>query len=184
MSTRQRALRLALFAPALMLIFVAGSAALRVQAQGLPTRMERQGDPLNHDPKRPDAYDMNLEQQNAVIGKEVERALHEGNAATDATPPRYNDAEKSYQEALKLNPKEARAYLGLGRLYAAQNRVDDSITAFKKAIEVKPKLAEAYFNLGMIYAATGKKEAALEQQRALQGLNADLAKRLKEFIDK
>jgi Flp pilus assembly protein TadD len=146
--------------------------------------MERAGDPLNRDPKHATAYEISVEQQNAVLGKEVERALHEGNAATDATPPRYNDAEKSYQEALKLNPKEARAYLGLGRLYAAQNRADDAATAFKKAIEVKPKLAEAYFNLGMIYAATGKKDAALEQHRALQGLNADLAKRLKEFIDK
>jgi Flp pilus assembly protein TadD len=146
--------------------------------------MERADDPLNRDPKHATAYEINVEQQNAIIGKEVERALHEGNAATDATPPRYNDAEKSYQEALKLNPKEARAYLGLGRLYAAQNRADDAATAFKKAIEVKPKLAEAYFNLGMIYAATGKKDAALEQHRALQGLNADLAKRLKEFIDK
>jgi Flp pilus assembly protein TadD len=146
--------------------------------------MERSGDPLNRDPKRPSAYEINVEQQNAVIGKEVERALHDGNEATNATPPRYDDAEKFYQQAAKLNPKEARAYLGLGRLYAAQNRADDSVTAFKKAIEVKPKLAEAYFNLGMIYAATGKKDAALEQQHALQGLNADLAKRLKEFIDK
>lgn len=183
MSTRQHALHLALVVPVLLLVF-ATSSARRVQAQGLPTRMERSGDPLNRDPKRPNAYEIETEQQNAVQGKEVERALHDGNEATDATPPRYSDAEKFYQQALKLNPKEARAYLGLGRLYAAQNRADDSATAFKKAIEVKPKLAEAYFNLGMIYAATGKKEAALEQQRALQGLNPDLAKRLKEFIDK
>jgi Flp pilus assembly protein TadD len=170
-------------APLLVLIFAACATTLHAQGQ-TPTRLERTDDPLNRDPTRPSAYDREIEQRNAMIGKEVDLALRAGNEACDAKPPRYADAEKSYHEALKLNPKEARAYIGLGRLYAAQERVDDSITAFKKAIEVKPKLAEAYFNLGVIYVATGKKDAALEQQHALQGLNAELAKRLKEMIDK
>jgi tetratricopeptide (TPR) repeat protein len=182
-STLHHSLRLALVAPALLLVFAAGSV---VRAQGGRSRIPvtRQESPLTRDPKRPSPYEIETEQQNAVQGKEVDRALGDGNAATDATPPRYSDAEKFYHEALKLNPKEARAYLGLGRLYAAQDRADDSAAAFRKAIELKPKLAEAYFNLGMIYAATGKKEAALEQHRALQQLNPDLAKRLKEFIPK
>lgn len=182
MSTLRQGLRLALAASALLLLFAAGSSLRAQRTSRVP--VTRQENPLTHDPRRPDAYDIQLEQQNAVQGKEVERALRDGNEATDAAPPRYADAEKFYQEALRLNPKEARAYLGLGRLYAAQNRADDAVGALKKAIEVKPKLAEAYFNLGMIYAATGQKDAALEQQHALQELNADLAKRLKEFIDK
>ncbi|MCA1816847.1 MAG: tetratricopeptide repeat protein, partial [Acidobacteria bacterium] len=125
MSVPKYALRLAVAAPALALIFAAGG-ALQAQQDKSRIPVTRQENPLTHDPRRPDAYDLELEQQNAVQGKEVERALREGNEATDATPPRYDDAEKFYQEALKLNPKEARAYLGLGRLYAAQNRADDA----------------------------------------------------------
>lgn len=182
MSPRQHVFCLAIAAPALLLVFAAHTP---LQAQGKDrVPITRQESPLTRDPKRPTTYEIESEQQNAVSGKEVERALHDGNAATDSTPPRYSDAEKYYQDALKLNPKEARAYLGLGRLYAAQNRVDESIISFKKAIEIKPKLAEAYFNLGMIYAAIGKKDAALEQQRALAALNADLGKRLQDFINK
>lgn len=170
---------------AAVLLFAFAACATPLYAQGQPpTRLERPDDPLNRDPTRPSAYDREVEQRNAIIGKEVDLALRNGNDAMSAKPPRYSDAEKSYQEALKLNPKEARAYLGLGRLYAAQERVDDSVAAFKKAIELKPKMAEAYFNLGIIYVATGKKDAAQEQYHALQGLNADMAKRLKEFIDK
>jgi tetratricopeptide (TPR) repeat protein len=182
MSTLKHSLRLALASSLLLLLCSAGS-ALRAQGRSrIP--VTRQENPLTRDPRRPSAYEIEVEQQNAVVGKEVDRALRDGNEATNAAPPRYDDAEKHYREALRLNPKEARAYLGLGRLYAAQDRADDAALAFRKAIEVKPKLAEAYFNLGMIYAAVGKKEAALEQYRALRELNADLAKRLKEFIDK
>jgi Flp pilus assembly protein TadD len=175
--------RVLIGAPLVILVFAAGATTLRAQGQ-TPTRLERTDDPLSRDPTRPGTYELEKERQNSLIGKEVDLALRAGNEACDAKPPRYAEAEKSYHEALKLNPKEARAYLGLGRLYAAQERVDDSIAAFKKAIELKPKLAEAYFNLGVIYVATGKKDAALEQQRALQPLNAELAKRLKEMIDK
>jgi tetratricopeptide (TPR) repeat protein len=167
----------------LLLAFAACATTLHAQ-QGPPTRLERPDDPLNRDPTRPSAYDREVEQRNANIGKEVDLALRNGNEAMNAKPPRYSDAEKSYREAIKLNPKEARAYLGLGRLNAAQERVDDSIAAFKKAIELKPKMAEAYFNLGVIYFATGKKEAALEQQRALQNLNPELSKRLKDLMEK
>jgi tetratricopeptide (TPR) repeat protein len=174
--------RFVLGALALLLPFAAGSS---LHAQGsAPRVVTHPEDPLTHDPLRPNAHDYEIEQQNALIGKEVERALRDGNEATDAKPPRYADAERSYREALKFNPKEARAYLGLGRLYAAQDRADDSLAAFKKVIELKPKMAEAYFNMGVIYFAVGKKDAALEQYRVLQTLNKDLARRLDKLINR
>jgi Flp pilus assembly protein TadD len=184
MKNLTKMVRLTAGAAALLAVCGAHTAA-RAQGRGrdrIP--VTEQESPLTRNPRRPSNYEIEVEQQNAVVGKTVERALRDGNQATDATPPRYGDAEKFYQEALRLNPKEARAYLGLGRLYAAQDRADDAAAAFKKAIEVKPKLAEAYFNLGMIYAATGRKDAALEQHAALQRLSPDLAQRLKGFIDK
>lgn len=178
-----RLLVLATAPVALTLVCVASES---VRAQGADKSripVTRQDDPMTtRDPRHPSNYDYETEQQNAIQGKEVDRALRDGNEATDAK--RYDDAEKFYRQALQLNPREARAYLGLGRLYAAENKADDAAGAFKKAVEIKPKLAEARFNLGMIYAATGHKDLALEQQQALVPLSADLAKRLKEFINK
>ena len=182
MNVPKKAFRLIASAAALWMVCGAYTAADAQKRERIP--VTHQDSPLTRDPRRPTAYEIQVEQQNAVVGKEVERALRDGNEATDAKPPRYEAAEQFYQEALKYNPKEARAYLGLGRLYAAQSRVPDSVAAFRKAIELKPKLAEAYFNLGMIYSAVGKKDSALEQYQVLQRLNGDLAKRLKEFIDK
>lgn len=165
---------------------LACAAAHSVRAQGTDKSrvpITRQDDPMTtRDPRHPSNYDYEVEQQNAIQGKEVERALRDGNVATDEK--RYGDAERFYKQALQYNAKEARAYLGLGRLYAAEDKADDAAGAFKKAIEIKPKLAEARFNLGMIYAVTGHKDLALEQHQALVPLNAELAKRLKEFIDK
>src|SRR4029077_9412344 len=44
-----------------------------------------------------------------------ERALEEGNAARDRR--RYSEAESLYRQALGLDAKEARAYIGLGNIY-------------------------------------------------------------------
>ncbi len=54
----------------------------------------------------------------------VEDALNEASKAFSAKPPRYDEAEQAYLRAVKVRPKEARAYLGLGFIYAAQNQVD------------------------------------------------------------
>jgi Flp pilus assembly protein TadD len=114
---------------------------------------------------------------------QLEAALKDGKEAFESRPQRLADAEKAYLEAARISPKEARAFVGLGIVYAGQNRVTDAIAALQKAIELKPKLAGARFNLGVIFLATGKKDQAVEQQLALRELDKDLAQKLKEMID-
>ena len=155
------------------------------QAQGASkTKLTRPNDPLSHDPRHPNSYDLDNELRNSKIGREVELALIDGNQAFTANPPRFDEAERAYLRAAKLEPKEAKAYVGLGVVYAAQNYADKATAAFEKAVEVKPKYAQAHFNLALIYNATGKKPEALEHQRILQGLDQDLAKKLSELIGK
>ena len=153
---------------ALALLLAAATSSRAQPPSGVVTRPDN---PLSHDPRRPNSYDMEMEQRNAQIGKEVELALQEGYEAFAAKPA-------------KLKPKEARAYMGLGQVYAAQNRADDTVAAFKKAIELKPKFAEARFNLALVYHALGKKDEAREQYEALQNLNKELAQKLKDLIAK
>jgi tetratricopeptide (TPR) repeat protein len=154
-------------------------------AQGASkTKLTRPNDPLSHDPRHPNSYDLDNELRNSKVGREVELALIEGNEAFTAKPPRFDDAEKAYLRAVKLEPKEAKAYVGLGVVYAAQNYAEKAAASFEKAVEVKPKYSQAHFNLALIYNAIGKKAEALEQQRILQGLDPDLAKKLAEIIGK
>jgi len=142
----------------------------------------RQDDPLARDPMRPNEHERQIAMRGAH--SEIEVRLKAGNEARAATPPRYAEAEKAYLRVIELNPKEARAFLGLGNVYAAQNRVNETIEALVSAARLKPKMAEAHFNLGMVYWATGKKEESLKCHAALQELNKELAKKLKEFMDK
>lgn len=175
--------RTAFYLSATALVTCAAAVASHAQPSR-PQDLRRQDSPLTRDPRRPTAYEYENENRNAQIGKEVDIAIKQGNDAFDAGPARYEEALRSYQEAAKLNPKEARAYLGLGRVYAAQNRVPETLAAYRKAVELKPKLAEARFNLGLVLFVTGKREEALVEYEALRKLDDKLAQRFKEFMDK
>jgi tetratricopeptide (TPR) repeat protein len=148
--------------------------AIAQQSGASQTRIERSADPLSHDPRRPNTYDIDNELRNSKIGREAELAMIEGNPAFSASPPRFADAEKAYLRAAKLDPKSAKAYVGLRVVYGAQNYADKAKIAFEKAVELKPKYAEAHCNLALIYSAIGKKTEALEQLQILQDLDAAL----------
>ena len=161
------------------------SAATTVRAQRSDrVIVNRPDDPLNRDATRPDRSEYELRTTMTGTPSQVNAALKYAKEAFDAKPPRLADAEKHYLEAAKLNPKEGRAYMGLGTVYAAQDRVEDAIEAFQKSIEVNPKYADAYFNLGVIFVAIGKKDQAIEQYTALESLDKKLAKKLKEMFEK
>jgi tetratricopeptide (TPR) repeat protein len=156
---------------------------IQTQAQSDRIIVDRPGDPLDRDPKRPDRSDYEVRTALASTSSQVEAALKYAKEAFEAKPPRYSDAEKYYSEAAKLNPKDERAYIGLGTVYAGQDRVKDAIEAFQKAIEIKPKSPVPHFNLGVIFLAIGKKVEAMEQYTTLNSLDPKLAKKLKEMID-
>lgn len=175
--------RFALCLSAIALLACASAAASYAQ----PTRprdLRRQDSPLNRDPRKPSAYEMENEARNSQIGREVDIALRQGNDAFDAGPSRYDEAVDAYQRAAKINPKEARAYVGLGRVYAARNQVPETLAAYRKAVELKPKMADARFNLALVLFVTGKRDEALAEYEALRKLDDKLAARLKQFIDK
>jgi tetratricopeptide (TPR) repeat protein len=154
------------------------------QAQGSDRIIvTRPDDPLNRDPTRPDRSEYELRTTMTGTPSQLEAALKRAREAFDAKPPRYTDAEKYYLEAAKLNPKEERPYIGLGTVYAAQEKASDAIQAFRKAVELKPKSAVSHFNLGVIFVALGKQKEAVEQDNALEGLDKNLWKKLKQMID-
>jgi putative PEP-CTERM system TPR-repeat lipoprotein len=60
------------------------------------------------------------------------------------------EAERDYREALKVNPDNALAKLGLARVYALAGRIDDGIALVGEVIQASPKTPQAYALKGQL----------------------------------
>jgi tetratricopeptide (TPR) repeat protein len=60
-------------------------------------------------------------------------------------------AAEAYQQAIKLQPTNAKAYAGLGFAYGAMGRYPQAVEAFKQAIRLQPNAPFAYGGLGTSY---------------------------------
>ena len=69
-----------------------------------------------------------------VTNESVEDALALGNSARDANPPRYVDAEKAYRLAARLNPNDARSYIGMGNIMYDQHRYVEAAKMYRQAL--------------------------------------------------
>ena len=105
------------------------------------------------------------------VSKEVESALELGNAARDSKPPRYADAEQAYALALRLDPNEARAYVGLGNTFFDQKHFPEAETAFVRAIALDPKDADAMVALAYTQNVQGHYQDA--ERTALRAIALD-----------
>jgi tetratricopeptide (TPR) repeat protein len=61
------------------------------------------------------------------------------------------------ENAVRLDPSLAAAYLQLGILYSDRKDFPKAISAYQKAIEVSPILEEAHYRLAQAYGQTGEK---------------------------
>ena len=74
----------------------------------------------------------------------------------------YNLAEKYYKDALKMEPKFARALSGLGKTYIATGRISKAIEVLEKAVKNSPNTAELYLDIADAYRLSGKYKKALD----------------------
>jgi type IV pilus biogenesis/stability protein PilW len=97
--------------------------------------------------------------------KDKEAAIVQSDLGAEAVGNgRAQDALKSYDEALKLDPDLAEAHLGRGVvLELAYGKLDEAEAEYRKAILLKPQLAEAHNNLGQLLARTGRLEEAVKE---------------------
>jgi tetratricopeptide (TPR) repeat protein len=66
-----------------------------------------------------------------------------------------------YDQAIKINPDFADAYINRGAAYADKGEYDRTIADFNQAINIKPDYADAYFNRGVAYGRKGKYDQAI-----------------------
>ena len=70
------------------------------------------------------------------------------------------EARENYDEAIRLNPQNAKAYNNLGVLHHEGRNYQWAIEDFDEAIRLDPEYAKAYNNRGLTYQSLGKVEEA------------------------
>jgi tetratricopeptide (TPR) repeat protein len=95
----------------------------------------------------------------AEIEERFEDAVSDGNDARDNR--KFAAAETAYRAALKLKPRDTRAFQGLGNVYVDQQRWDEAETAYRQAVEVAPNNPDALTALSfvLVQARTGAMNA-------------------------
>ncbi len=66
-----------------------------------------------------------------------------------------------FSRAIKLDPKNANAFVYRGDVYCQQHDSDRGIADYSQAIQINPKLAVAYNNRGVAWTARGEMERAM-----------------------
>jgi tetratricopeptide (TPR) repeat protein len=59
--------------------------------------------------------------------------------------------ERSYQEALKLEPTNPVLVNGIGQVYLTKNETDKAAEYFNRAIALKKDFADPHYNLALVY---------------------------------
>jgi len=78
---------------------------------------------------------------------------------------RYDEAEKEYQEVVKLNSNGVNNY-ALGQVYLATERYDEAENVFDKVRRLSPEKTDGYFGLGQAYSGQERYEEAIAQFEA------------------
>ncbi|OQX22666.1 MAG: hypothetical protein BWK75_00190 [Candidatus Altiarchaeales archaeon A3] len=76
----------------------------------------------------------------------------------------FEEAEKEYKEAIKINPNFATAHYNLESLLINLTRYEEAEEEFREAIKINPNFAEAHAYLGLLlYVQTKNKDKAKEE---------------------
>jgi protein O-mannosyl-transferase len=82
-------------------------------------------------------------------------------------------ARESYDQALRLNPNQSNAYLGLGQLLEKQSQLDDAVHNYSKAVELRPT-DTGFMLLGHALESAGRRPEALAAYQAALKLSPEL----------
>ncbi len=92
---------------------------------------------------------------------EVQLAFQQG--ATALREGRPADAERSFRNAVRLDPTLPEAHLDLGLVLGRTGKSEEGIDELRKALELNPRLDSAHLFLGVFLYQTGRIEDAIPQ---------------------
>jgi protein O-mannosyl-transferase len=106
-----------------------------------------------------------IEQYETTISLTLDGPLLSNTYANLGTTERLlgedDQAQKSFEQSLRLNPNQSIAWLGLGLLAEKRGEIGDAITDLSHSVEIQPT-AEAYFHLGRLLTQVGYVAEAID----------------------
>ncbi len=92
-----------------------------------------------------------------------------------AGPIQTQDTLKPAQEAVKADPKNVNAWIGLGNILMDTSRFNEAIDAYQKALEIDPKNVDVRVDMGTCYRNSGKADIAAKEYRKALEINPNHA---------
>ena len=92
---------------------------------------------------------------------------------------RWDKAETSLREAIRLRPSFPAAQTNLGRVYASQGSTSKAEAMFAQALQVDPRHTEALIHRAKLRHDLGQKEAAVADLNVLETIDPALASRVR-----
>ncbi|MEW6126536.1 MAG: tetratricopeptide repeat protein [Acidobacteriota bacterium] len=80
----------------------------------------------------------------------------------------FGGAESAFLTTLKLEPRWAVAYIGLGNAYRIGLKYKEAIETFRKALDIEKNNAAAQAGLGLARALKGEKDGIKDMEKAVQ----------------
>nr|WP_199315706.1 tetratricopeptide repeat protein [Nostoc sp. PCC 7120 = FACHB-418] len=100
---------------------------------------------------------------------ELKRLLEDGKRLVDAGD--YNGAIAVYQQAARMEPRNARIHSGIGYLHAKQGNFQAALAAYRRAIAINPNNSDFFYAVGYIKGNMGDTPGAKEAYRRAIQLN-------------
>jgi len=113
------------------------------------------------------------EREGISVSEDVEEFLNRGNLLMNLR--KYEEAEKKYREAIRINPNYAEVHNNLGVLLVNLNRFDEAEKEFRVTIKINPNYAEAHNNLGNLLVNLNHYEEAEKEYRVAIRINPNYA---------
>lgn len=89
---------------------------------------------------------------------------------------RYSQAKDIYEKVVESDPKNKKAWLGLGESEKALGLNDKALKSFLSAAVLDPTDGEALFQAGKLYLETSRYDEAIQQFKRVQRLNSNYPK--------
>ena len=144
---------------------------------GTPQELEKQGDQLRSQKRYLDSIDY----YNAAIALQPTALLwnKEGIALLFLT--RNKEAQKCFQQALKLDKNSPEALNNLGFIQQMQKKYGQAIKYYNKALVARPNSATFHYNLGAAYFAKHDFNKATQEYGAAYQLDAGIFQRVSKM---
>ena len=141
---------------------------------GTPQELERQGDQLRADKRYLDAVDY----YSAAIAKQPTAILWNKKGIALLFLQHNKEAQKCFEQALKLDKNSAEGLNNLGFMAQMEKRFNKAIKYYNRALEIRPNSPTFHYNLGAAYFAKHDFVKASEQYHTAYQLDPNIFQRV------